>query len=82
MTNKGPDQTLSQELFFTFSKIRFTFDEAYLIHLSPMEFPIKFDTVESGWSILYFEGSQAIISKQDCISFSEDRFCLSKQCRL
>ena len=26
-----------------------------------MEFPIKFDTVESEWSIIYFEGSQVII---------------------
>ena len=26
-----------------------------------MEFPIKFDTVESGWSIVYIEGSQVII---------------------
>ena len=28
-----------------------------------MEFPIKFDTVKSGWSIVYTEGSQIIISK-------------------
>ena len=42
-----------------------------------MEFPIKFDTVKSGWSI---EGPQVIISKIYYISFSEDRFCLSKQC--
>ena len=28
-----------------------------------MEFSIKFDTVKSGWSIVYFEGSQVIISK-------------------
>ena len=48
--------------------------------LVPMEFPIKFDKVKLGWSILYIEGSQDIISKKYCISFSEDRFCLSKQC--
>ena len=29
----------------------------------PMEFPIKFDKVKSGWSIVYIEGSQVIISK-------------------
>ena len=29
-----------------------------------MEFPIKFDTVKSGWSIVYIEGSQVIISKK------------------
>ena len=28
-----------------------------------MEFSIKFDTVKSGWSIVYIEGSQVIISK-------------------
>ena len=27
-----------------------------------MEFSIKFDTVKSGWSIVYTEGSQVIIS--------------------
>ena len=29
----------------------------------PMEFPLKFDTVKSRWSIVYCEGSQVIISK-------------------
>ena len=33
-----------------------------------MEFPIKFDTVESGWSIVYIVGSQVIISPKYCIS--------------
>ena len=28
-----------------------------------MEFSIKFDTVKSGWSIVYIEGSKVIISK-------------------
>ena len=41
--------------------------------LRPMEFSIKFDTVKSGWSIVYIEGSQ-VISKTDYISFSEDDF--------
>ena len=27
-----------------------------------MEFPIKFDTVKSGWSIVHIEGLQVIIS--------------------
>ena len=38
----------------------------------PMEFPIKFDTVMSGWSIVYIKGSQVIISKKYYISFSDD----------
>ena len=40
--------------------------------LGPMEFSIKFDTVMSGWSIVYIKGSQIIISKKYYISFSED----------
>ena len=28
----------------------------------PMEFSIKFDTVKSGWSIIYIKGSKVIIS--------------------
>ena len=28
-----------------------------------MEFPLKFDTVKSRWSIVHCEGSQVIISK-------------------
>ena len=47
----------------------------------PMEFPIKFDTVKPGWSIIYIEGSQVIIFPKNYISFSEDQFCLVKQCR-
>ena len=30
----------------------------------PIEIPIKFDTVKSGWSIAYVEGSQVINSKE------------------
>ena len=41
-----------------------------------MEFLIKFDTVKSGWTIVYIKGSQAIISKK-YISFSEDWFFLA-----
>ena len=43
-----------------------------LTFLTSMEFSIKFDTVESGWSIIYIEGSHVIISKKKCISFFED----------
>ena len=31
----------------------------------PIEFPMKFDTVKSGWPIGYIDGSQVIISKID-----------------
>ena len=34
----------------------------YLTLCVPIEFPIKFDTVKSGWSIIYIEGPQVIIS--------------------
>ena len=47
----------------------------------PKEFPIKFDTVKSGWSIIYIEGSQVIILRKYCISFSENQFCLSNHSR-
>ena len=30
----------------------------------PIEFPIKFDTIKSGWSIVYIEGKRVIISKK------------------
>ena len=32
--------------------------------LRAMEVSIKFDTVKSGWSIVYTEGSRVIISKK------------------
>ena len=35
--------------------------------LVPMEFSTKFYTVISGWSILYIEGSQFIISKKNTV---------------
>ena len=47
----------------------------------PMDFSIKFDMFKSGWSIVYIEGLQVINFKKEHISFSEDWFCLSKQCR-
>ena len=40
----------------------------------PMGFSIKFDSVNSGWFIVYIEVSQVIIFKNYCISFSEDPF--------
>ena len=49
--------------------------------LRPMEFSITLYTDTSGWSIVYIEGSQVIILKKCSTSFSEDQFCLSKQCR-
>ena len=36
-----------------------------------MEFSIKFDTVKSGWSIVYIKVSQVIFFKTYCFSFSE-----------
>ena len=43
-----------------------------LTHLRPMGFSIKFDSVKSGWSVVYIEGIQVIIFFKKCISFSED----------
>ena len=40
-----------------------TFLVMNLTLLGPMEFPIELHTMKSGWSILYIEGSQIIISK-------------------
>ena len=34
-----------------------------------MEFSIKFDTVKSGWSIIYIEGLHLIIKKKYMIDF-------------
>ena len=41
-----------------------------------------FYTISLGWSLVYIEGShsQGIIFKFNCMSFSEDCFCISKQC--
>ena len=43
-----------------------------------MDCSLLFDRKNFKWPIVYIERSQGIISKQNCISFSEDRFCLSK----
>ena len=40
----------------------------------PMESPIKFDTVESAWSIVYIEGSQVIIPQKIFISLKIELF--------
>ena len=45
-----------------------------------MEFSIKFDTVQSGCSIIYIEGSQVII-KTNIVFLSLKIDWLSKQCR-
>ena len=45
-----------------------------------MDYSIPYATINIGWSIVYIKGSH-VIFKQDCIYFSEDHFCLSKQCR-
>ena len=42
-----------------------------------MDFPKEFDTFNSGWLIIYIEGSQVIISKKCCI----DLVCSSNQWR-
>ena len=48
----------------------------------PMDSSFWFYTITLGWSFVYIEGSQVIISPQKLYFFlSEDRFCLSKQCR-
>ena len=35
--------------------------ESDLTLFVPKEFPTKFDTVKSGWSIIYIEGTQKIL---------------------
>ena len=42
-----------------------------------MEISVKLRTIRSGWSIVFIEVSQVIISKKYCSSFSEDRFILA-----
>ena len=44
--------------------------------LRPMECSIKLGTFKSGWSMIYIDESQVIISKEYCIFISEDQFCL------
>ena len=41
-----------------------------------MECSIKFDSAKLGWPIIYIEGSWYIVSKNYCIFFSEDQFCV------
>ena len=55
-----------------------------LIFYALMDSSLWFDTINSlnlGWSIVYIKGSQVINSKEYCISFAKDCFCLSNQCR-
>ena len=44
-----------------------------------MEFPIKFDIPKSGWSIVYFQGSQVIISKNIIFLFLMNGFVLANR---
>ena len=37
----------------------------------PMGFSIQLHTINSGWSIVFIEGSQIIISEKYCVSASE-----------
>ena len=46
-----------------------------------IDFPIPIDTVSMGLSIVHFKGSQVEFSKLRCISFPDDCFNFSKQCR-
>ena len=41
-----------------------------------MEYSIKLHIIKSRYSIVYIEGSEVIISKKYCKSFSEDSFVL------
>ena len=50
----------------------------------PIDFPfhIRLHTIKSGWVHCIILGSQVIISKKKKLYiFSDDGFCLSKQCR-
>ena len=57
-----------------------TFFCGSLTLLGPMKFPIKLNTIKSGWSFLHIEGSQVIISPQNVLYlfslYAVDRFCL------
>ena len=53
------------------------FQNAKLTLLRPMEFSVKFDTVESGWSITYIEGSQVMCFKHIAILFLKTDFVLA-----
>ena len=53
------------------------FQNAKLTLLRPMEFSVKFDTVKSGLSITYIEGSQVMCSKQIAILSLKTDFVLA-----
>ena len=46
-----------------------------------MDSSFWFDSMNLGWFTVYFEGHMLKLCKKYCISFSEDRFCFSKQSR-
>ena len=47
-----------------------------------MEFSTKFDKLSQDDPLYILRGSQVIISKAYCISFSEDQFCLCQSTHL
>ena len=53
--------------------VRREHEQVLITLFRPMEFSIlKGIYIKSGWSIVYIQGSQVIISKKYCVSFSED----------
>ena len=49
--------------------MRSKFSILFFNFFGPMEFSINFDTVKSGWFIVYIQGKQAIFSKK-CVFLS------------
>ena len=47
-------------------------DQVLNMFMTKAEVSIKFDIVKSGWPIRYFKGLQGIVSKNGCISYSEN----------
>ena len=71
--------------FFVFcvvSYFAFFFFTSYwpVFYFRPIEFSMKLGTVNARMVRCIIKGSKAMISKNS-MSFSEDCFCLSKQCR-
>ena len=68
---------MAEDLIQTYTTLAHTLVSASVGKLTfcvPMEFPIKFDTGKSGYSIVYIEGLQVTIPppSQRNISFYED----------
>ena len=63
------------------SSFQYMFDFGYitLLHVVPMENPIKFDTVKSAWSIVYIlMGHRLLFPKKKSILSLKINFCLNK----